>query len=60
MVGILAFLGMDALDVGSSDLTTSMLSDGGLPVRCQVLDSRGEEVCDVEEKYESPTLFPQP
>ena len=60
MVGILAFLGMDALDVDSSDLTTSMCSDGGLPIRCQVPNSRGEEICDVEEKYESLTLFTRP
>ena len=35
-------------------LITSGNSDGGLPFDGQVLDSRREELCDVDQKYENP------
>ena len=34
-------------------LVTSANSDGGLPLDCQVPNSRGEEFRDVDQKYES-------
>lgn len=40
-------------------LITSANSDGGLPLDCQVLDSRGEELRDVDQKYECLTPPPE-
>ena len=41
----------------TSRLVTSVNSDGGLSLDCQILDSRGEKPGDVDQKYESP-MYP--
>jgi len=41
----------------TSRLVTSVNSDGGLSLDCQILDPRGEEPGDVDQKYESP-MYP--
>jgi len=37
-----------------SRLVTSVNSDGGLPLNCQVPNFQGEEFRDVDQEYESP------
>ena len=40
-----------------SRMVTSVNSDGGLSIDCQVPDPRGEEPGDVDQKYETP-MYP--